>query len=82
VTTARCEWPNGNLELEDGTTVPNGCQEPAEFSLEGGNFCADHAGMVARGCLDSIQYTEGDTGRDKMEKVLLNRLLESQKETE
>jgi hypothetical protein len=44
VTTARCEWPNGNLELEDGTTIPNGCQEPAEFRLEGGNFCADHAG--------------------------------------
>jgi hypothetical protein len=35
-----------------------------------------------RGCLDSIQYTDGDTERDKMEKVVLHRLLESQKETE
>ena len=40
------------------------------------------AGMVARGCLDSIQYRDGDTERDKMVKVVVHRLLESQKETE
>jgi hypothetical protein len=45
---------------------PDGCDDP----------------MVARGCLDSIQYTDGDTERNKMEKVVLHRLLESQKETE
>ena len=74
--------PNGKLQLKDGTTVPNGCDSPAEFGLEGGNFCASHAGMVARGCLDSVHYTDGDTERDKMERVVLHRLLECQKETE
>jgi hypothetical protein len=30
--------------------------------------------MVACGCLDSIHYTDGETERDKMEKVVLHRL--------
>jgi hypothetical protein len=58
----RCEYPNGRMQQSDGTTFPIACDNSAVRNIDGWWFCADHAGMAKRGCLDGY-YTDGIFGR-------------------
>lgn len=60
-----CEYPNGRMRRNDGTTYPIACDHPAVRDIDGCGFCAVHAGMVERGCLDGY-YSDGTTVRAAM----------------
>ncbi len=61
-----CEFPNGRMEMPDGSLDNIACDNPACTRIGGHWFCAAHAGMVERGCLD-LEYTDGTTIRGAMD---------------
>jgi hypothetical protein len=69
-----CEYPNGRMRRNDGTTYPLACDHMAVRSIDGCWFCANHAGMVERGTLDGY-YTDGTTVRTAMLETALFNLL-------
>jgi hypothetical protein len=69
----RCNFPNGRMRRQDGTTYPIACDKPAPFRLEGWWFCESHSDMVARGSLEQF-YTDGRTLREAMERTALYNL--------
>ena len=70
----RCEFPNGRMRRNDGTTHPIACDHTAVRNIDGCWFCANHAGMVERGTLDGY-YTDGTTVRAAMLETVLFNLL-------
>lgn len=70
----RCEFPNGRMRRNDGTTYPIACDHTAVRKIDGCWFCADHAGMVERGTLDGY-YTDGTTIRAAMLETALFNLV-------
>jgi hypothetical protein len=69
-----CEYPNGRMRRNDGTTYPIACDHPAVRNIDGCWFCANHAVMVERGTLDGY-YTDGTTVRAAMLETALFNLL-------
>lgn len=69
-----CEYPNGRMRRTDGTTYPIACDNSACREVDGWWFCAEHAGMAERGCLNHY-YNDGTTLREAMHETALYRLI-------
>ena len=69
-----CEYPNGRMRRNDGTTYPIACDNSAVRDIDGCWFCDDHVGIVELGGLDGY-YTDGTTIRAAMLETALFNLL-------